>query len=158
MKDLVNGLKSNCERGFDFLFQQIDEAPDTVWTAKGGNFIFWQHIYHSFVCVDFFAAPLGTEMDPGPGTMDIAMFRVFPEQPLSKEEVREYGLKKKDQAYAWIDSLDDSDLAKKNEANSARRKIDVNNGMVLAGLAGHLFYHIGCNDTILRENGYVGVY
>jgi len=96
-------------------------------------------------------------MDPGPGTIDIAMFKDFPDQPLSKETVREYGLKKKVQAYAWIDGLDDSELAKKNEASSERWKMEVSNGMVISGLAEHLFYHVGCNDTILRENGHPGV-
>ena len=158
MKDLVNGLKNNCERGFSFLFQQIDEASDDVWKTIGGKFIYWQHIYHAFACVDFFAAPQGGAMDPGPGTVDIAMFRDFPDQPLSKETIREYGLKKKAQAYAWIDGLDDSDLAKKNEASSERRKMDVSNGMVVANLTAHLFYHIGCNDTTLRESGHAGVY
>jgi len=158
MKDLVNGLKSNCERGFNFLFQQIDEASDAVWKAKSGRLLYWQHIYHAFACVDFFAALPGAAMDPGPGTIDIAMFKDFPDQPLSKEEIREYGLKKKAQAYAWIDGLDDSDLVKRNEANSERRKMDVNNGMVMSGLAGHCFYHVGCNDSILRENGHDGVY
>ena len=158
MKDLVNGLKSNCERAFDFLFQQIDEASDAVWEAKSGKLLYWQHIYHAFVCVDFFVAPIDGVMDPGPGTIDIAMFRDFPDKPLSKEEVHGYGLKKKAQAYSWIDGLDDSDLAKKNEPNSERRKMDVSNGMVVSGLAGHCFYHIGCNDSILRENGHAGVY
>jgi uncharacterized damage-inducible protein DinB len=97
-------------------------------------------------------------MDPGPGSIDVAMFKDFPTQPLSKEAVREFGLKKKAQAYAWIDSLDDSDLPKKHEGSSERRKMEVNNGTVLSGLAGHFFYHIGCNDTTLRENGHPGVY
>ena len=158
MKDLVNGLKSNCERGFNFLFEQIDEASDTVWKAKSGEFLYWQHIYHAFACVDFFVAPPGTAIDPGPGTIKIAMFRDFPDQPFSKETIREYGLKKKAQAYEWIDGLDDADLTQRNEGNSERRKMDVSNGMVMSSLAGHLFYHVGCNDSILRENGHEGVY
>ena len=158
MKDLVNGLKGNCERAFKFLFQQIDEASDAVWKAKSGKMFYWQHIYHAFVCVDLFIAPPDGAIDPGPGSMDIAMFKEFPDQPLSKEAVREYGLKKQAQAYAWIDGLDDSDLAKRNEASSERRKMDVSNGMVMSSLAGHIFYHIGCNDSILRENGHPGVY
>jgi len=157
MKDLVNGLKSNCERAFNFLFQQIDEASDAVWKAKSGKLFYWQHIYHAFGCVDLFVAPGGV-IDPGPGTVDIVMFNDFPDQPISKEEVRSYGLKKKAQAYEWLDGLDDSGLAKKNEVNSKRRNMDVNNGMVASSLAGHCLYHVGCNDSILRENGHPGVY
>ena len=158
MKDLVNGLKKNCVRAFDFLFQQIEEASDDVWKARGGEFLYWQHVYHAFYCVDFFAASPGGTMDPGPGTASVAMFHEFPGTPLSKEPVREFGKKKQAQAYAWIDGFEDSDLAKKNESNSERRKMDVSNGMVISGLAGHLMYHVGCNDTTLRENGRSGVY
>ena len=158
MKELVNGLKKNCERGFGFLLTQIDEASDAVWMAKSGDLKYWQHIYHAFACVDLFITPVGEITDPGPGTVDIIMFDECPDHPFSKEVVREYGLKKMDEAYTWIDGLDDSDLAKRNEGNSKRRKIDVSNVMALSGLAGHLLYHVGCNDSILRENGYSGVY
>ena len=158
MKDLVNGLKSNCERGFNFLFQQIEEASDAVWKAKSGKLAYWQHIYHAFACVDFFVTPASEIIDPGPGTIDIVMFEDCPDHPLSKEIVREYGLRKKDEAYSWIDGLDNADLVKRNEGNSKRRKMDVSNVMVLSGLAGHLLYHVGCNDSILRENGYTGVF
>jgi len=158
MKDLVSGLRKNCERAFDFLFRQIDEASDDVWRAKGGEFLYWQHIYHAFYCVDFFILPLGGTMDPGPGTENVAMFQEFPDKPLSKEIVREYGKNKQTQAYSWLDGFEDSDLTKVNESNSERRKMDVSNGMVISGLAGHLMYHVGCNDTTLRENGHPGVY
>jgi hypothetical protein len=158
VKELVKGLKQNCERGFGFLFRQIDEASDDVWKTRGGKYLYWQHIYHTFVCVDFFAPPPGGAMDPGPGTVDTAMFKTFPEEPLSKDAVREYGRKKEAQAYAWIDGLEDSDLTKRNDSNSERRKMDVSNGMVISGLAGHIMYHVGCCDTTLRENGHGGVY
>ena len=158
MKDLVNGLKSNCERAFGFLFKQIDETPDDVWKSRSGKNFYWQHVYHAFACVDFFAPPPGGVMEPGPGTIDIAMFREFPSEPLSKETVCEYGLKKQAQAYAWIDGLDDSDLARRNESSSERRKMDMSNGMVLGGLASHTMYHVGCCDVTLRENGHPGVY
>ena len=158
MKDLVNGLKKNCERGFNFLFRQIDEAPDAVWGSKGGNIYYWQHVYHAFYCAELFILQPGETVDPGPGTADIAMFHEFPDKPLSKDAVREYGKKKQAQVYAWVDSLEDADLAKKNEGNSARRKMDVSNGAVIDSLGGHLMYHVGCNDTKLRENGQEGVY
>jgi len=158
MKDLVNGLKNNCEKGFNFLLKQIDVASDAVWTAKSGKIKYWQHIYHAFACVDFFVTPANEIIDLGPGTIDIVMFEDCPDNPLSKEIIREYGLRKIDGAYAWIDGLEDADLAKRNEGNSIRKKMDINNVMVISGLAGHLLYHVGCNDSILRENGYEGVF
>ena len=158
MKDLVIGLKNNCERAFNFLFRQIEEASDVVWTAKSGKIIYWQHIYHAFACVEFFISPDSEIKDFGPGTVDIAMFNDYPDSPIPKEAIREYGLRKKDEAYVWIDGLDDTDLAKKNEGNSKRRNMDISNIMVISGLTGHLMYHVGCNDSILRENGFPGVF
>jgi len=158
MKDVINGLKVNCERAFEFLFRQIDEAPDDVWGAKAGKLFYWQHIYHAFFCVDFVAPPPVGTVDPGPGKMEVAMFHEFPDKPISKDAVREYGKRKQSQMNALLDGLEDSDLAKRHEINSERRKMDVSNGMAISGMAGHLMYHVGCNDTTLRENGQPGVY
>jgi hypothetical protein len=158
MKDVVNAMKGGCEMGFGFLFKQIDEASDAVWKAKDGKILYWQNIYHAFACVDFFVAPPDVGMDPGPGTIDIIMFKDSPATPLSKEAVREYGQKKKAQALAWIDGLDDAALAKKHEGFSKRRGMELSNAAVLYGLGGHIMYHVGCNDTMLREKGQSGVF
>ncbi|GHS97472.1 hypothetical protein AGMMS50276_17590 [Synergistales bacterium] len=160
MKGIIEELRKNYERGFGFLFQQIEEASDDLWKARAGQCSYWQHVYHAFVCVDYFTLPVGADLDPGPGTLKVAMFEELPESgnPLSKDAVREFGKRKKAQADAWLDGLNDDDLPKKHEGCSARRKTEVTNGMMLSNLIAHNFYHVGCNDTTLRENGRSGVY
>ncbi|MDR3231766.1 MAG: DinB family protein [Synergistaceae bacterium] len=158
MKDIIRELRNNYERGFDFLFQQIDEASDAAWQSKAGKCAYWQHIYHAFVCVDRFVLPADAKIDIGPETLEVAMFRETPKAPLSKDVVRQIGKAAKAHADAWIDGLQDEDLAKKNEGLSGRRGTDVSNGTTFASLIGHNFYHVGCNDTTLREGGHLGVY
>ncbi|MDR1978517.1 MAG: DinB family protein [Synergistaceae bacterium] len=158
MKDIVGELRKNYERGFGFLFQQIEEASDEAWKAKAGKWHYWQHVYHAFACVDFFILPVGGNIDLGPGSIDIAMFKESPKEVLSKDVIREFGKAKKASADAWLDGLTDEALAQKHEGSSARRNMDVTNGMVLSNLIAHNFYHVGCNDTILREKGHLGVY
>ena len=51
MQDIVKEFRKNYERGFGFLFQQIEEASDDVWKAKAGKWYYWQHLYHTFPCV-----------------------------------------------------------------------------------------------------------
>ncbi|MDR3265886.1 MAG: DinB family protein [Synergistaceae bacterium] len=158
MKDIVRELRNNYERGFDFLFRQIDEASDAVWQAKAGKWVYWQHIYHAFVCVDRFVLPANAEPDAGPAGLDIAMFKETPKEHLSKDVVRQIGRTAKAHADAWIDGIEDADLPKKHEGLSQRRGTDVSNAVVFASLIGHNFYHVGCNDTTLRESGHLGVY
>ncbi|MDR2529849.1 MAG: hypothetical protein LBD04_12675 [Synergistaceae bacterium] len=158
MKEIVGELRKNYERGFGFLFQQVEDASDKVWVAKAGKFAYWQHLYHAFVCVDFFILPAGKEMDLGPSTREVAMFAELPGKPLSKEVIHEFGKKKKAEADAWLNALKDEDLPKKHEGASLRRNMEVTVGMTLSNMIAHNFYHVGCNDTTLRENGHPGVY
>ena len=158
MKTVVEEMKANYERGIGFLFKQIDEASDEVWKTAKGKMGYWQHIYHAFACFDFFILPAGQGMDPGPATVDAAMFRETPREIPSKEAVREYGKKQKERADAWLNALKDEELGLKHEGFSSRKNEEMSNGRVLSNLVAHNFYHVGCNDTILREAGHPGVY
>ena len=158
VQDIVKEFRKNYERGFGFLFQQIEEAPDGVWKAKAGKWYYWQHLYHAFTCVELFVLPAEGKVDIGPGSIDIAMFRESPKEVLSKDVIREFGKAQKALADAWLYKLADEDLALKHEGSSARRNMEVTNGMVLSNMIAHNFYHVDCNDTVLRENGHLVVY
>jgi uncharacterized damage-inducible protein DinB len=158
MRNIVKELRKNYERGFGFLFQQIEEASDDAWKTQAGKWYYWQHLYHVFACIDFFILPPGANADPATGSIDDAMFMESPKEALSKHTVREFGKVKKAQADAWFDALTDEDLAQKHEGSSARRNMEVTNGMVVSNLIAHNFYHVGCNDTVLRQHGHLGVY
>ena len=158
MNDIVKEMRGSYEKGFDFLFRQIDECTDEVWNAATGNFHYWQHIYHAFACVDFFILPPGGGIDAGPYSFEVVMFREAPENAPSREVIREYGKRKKAAADAWIDGLKDADLPLRHEGFSSRKNADLSNATVLSNLATHNYYHFGCNDSILREHGFPGLY
>ena len=158
MNDIVKDFRYNYERGFDFLFKQIEEASPEVWNGSAGRFHYWQHIYHAFACIDFFILPPGQNGDLGSYSLEVVMFREIPKEVPSKDVIREYGKKKKANADAWLDSLSDEDLVKRHEGMSSRSDETISNASVLSSINVHNFYHVGCNDTTLRENGHEGVY
>ena len=158
MKDIVKDFRANYERGFDFLFKQIEEASPEVWIGNAGRFYYWQHIYHAFACIDLFILPPGQDMETGSYSREVVMFREIPKEIPSKDAIREYGKKKKANADAWVDSLSDEDLPKTHEGMTSRRNEAFSNARALSNLIAHNFYHVGCNDTTLRENGHEGVY
>ncbi|MDR1741650.1 MAG: DinB family protein [Synergistaceae bacterium] len=155
---IASNLRANCDRGFDFLFKQIDEATDDVWTSKAGKWYYWQHIYHTFVCVDICLLPAGQNPDPGPGKTEWAFFKETPSETLSKETVRAYGKVQRDRANRWLDGLSDEAMSAQHEGWSARKSAEITNLMAVSNLVTHIFYHIGCCDTTLREHNHPGVY
>ena len=158
VNDIVNEFRANYERGFNFLFKQIDEASPEVWKGNAGRFHYWQNIYHAFACIDLFILSPGQDMDSGPYSQEVVMFREIPKEVPSKDVIREYGRKKKASADAWLDSLSDEDLVKRHEGMTSRRNEIFSNARALSNLIVHNFYHVGCNDTTLREKGHDGVY
>lgn len=158
MRNAVASIETYYERGMGFLFRLIDECPDELWGKKGGGFFYWQQLYHAFYCVDYFLLPAGSEFPEKPYSSAVAMFRETLDTVPAKDEIREYGAMMKAKADAWIAALDDGALGDRHEGMSERRKTEVTNAGVLTSLCGHNMYHVGCLDSVLRENGLKGVY
>ncbi|MGI6783343.1 MAG: DinB family protein [Aminivibrio sp.] len=158
MRDVVASIESYYERGMGFLFRLIDECPDELWGKKGGGFFFWQQLYHAFYCVNYFLLPAGSELPEKPYGRAAAMLSETIDKVPSKDEIREYGREMKANADAWIASLEDGTLGNRHDGMSERRKTELNNASVLTSLCGHNMYHVGCLDSVLRENGLKGVY
>ena len=158
MRDAVASIESYYERGMGFLFRLIDECPDELWGKKGGGFFFWQQLYHAFYCVNYFLLPAGSELPEKPYGRAAAMLSETIDKVPSKDEIREYGRELKANADAWIASLKDGALGDRHDGMSERRKTELNNAAVLTSLCGHNMYHVGCLDSVLRENGLKGVY
>ncbi|NLK19951.1 MAG: DinB family protein [Synergistaceae bacterium] len=158
MRDVVASIESYYERGMGFLFRLIDECPDELWGKKGGGFFFWQQLYHAFYCVNYFLLPAGSELPEKPYGRAAAMLSETIDTVPSKDEIREYGREMKANADAWIAALEDGALGDRHEGMSERRKTELNNASVLTSLCGHNMYHVGCLDSVLRENGLKGVY
>ncbi|GHS98361.1 hypothetical protein AGMMS50276_20030 [Synergistales bacterium] len=157
MRAITDSLKGNFDRGWEFLNELIKVCPDSVWTKKGGGFVFWQQLYHCFFCVSLFVLPKDSEPQPGPWGLDVAKFKSEPTTAPSKEELKTYADKKKAEADAWIATLDDAKLTEENAGLSARFGAPMNNAMALAIMSGHSSYHIGSCDAVLRDNGEKGV-
>ena len=158
MRDVVASMESYYERGMGFLFRLIEECPDELWGKKGGGFFFWQQLYHAFYCVNYFLLPAGSELPEKPYGRAVAMLSETIDTVPSKDEIREYGREMKANADAWIASLEDGALGNRHDGMSERRKTELNNASVLTSLCGHNMYHVGCLDSVLRENGLKGVY
>lgn len=158
MRDVVAPIESYYERGMGFLFRLIDECPDELWGKKGGGFFFWQQLYHAFYCVDLFLLPAGSELSEKPYGRAVAMLSETIDTVPSKDEIREYGREMKANADAWIAALEDGALGDRHDGMSERRKMELTNVSVLTSLCGHNMYHVGCLDSVLRENGLKGVY
>lgn len=152
MRAVTESLKVTFDRGWGFLNQIIEVAPENVWVKTGGGYPFWQQVYHCFACVDFFIAPAGDNMDDA-----VAMFKTTPAEAMSKGEVKAFGEKMKAKADAWIAGLDDAALAATNEGLSARRGMPMTNAVAFSAMIGHSSYHVGGCDAVLRDNGEKGV-
>jgi len=158
MGNTVDGIRQYYERGMTFLFRLVDECPDDLWGKKGGGFFFWQQVYHAFFCIDYFLLPPGEEIPGGAYGRAAAMLSEDCSVIPPKEEIRAFGMRMKEKADAWIDSLNDGSLGMRHEGMSARKGAEMSNGAVFASLCGHNMYHVGCLDSVLRENGLKGVY
>ncbi|MDR1874505.1 MAG: DinB family protein [Synergistaceae bacterium] len=157
MRAITNVLQENFERNWKLLDRIIDVCPDAVWGKKAGGFVFWQQLYHCFSAVDFFLMPKDGSPKPGPWGADVASFKAEPTVTPTKDELRAWSAARKADVNAWLAPLDDADLFQLHEGFSARWGDPMGNVAVLVTLLGHLSYHIGHCDAILRDNGGKGV-
>ena len=157
MKTITDSLKASFDGGWNYLNELIDVCPDSVWTKKGGGFVFWQQLYHCFYCVSLFILPKGGVIQPGPWGAEVAGFKAEPTVTPTKAELRAYADKKKAEADAWIATLNDANLATEHEGLTARFETPFTNAGVLVLMDKHSFYHVGSCDAVLRDNGEKGV-
>ena len=158
MKVITDSLKTDFDRGWGFLTKLIDVCPEVLWNKKAGGYLFWQHMYHCFGCIDYFIGAKEGTPDAGPLGMDVVMFKAEPAITPTKEDIKAYAAKMKAKADAWVATLDDVALTLPNEGFSARKGMPMTNALVLSIMAGHSFYHVGNCDAVLRDNGEKGVY
>jgi hypothetical protein len=157
VKAVISTLRANFDHGWDLLIKVIEACPAAVWDKKAGGYVFWQQLYHCFSAVDFFTLPKDGVPEPAPWKADFNGLKDAPEKTPSKEELKAYAAKMKARADAWLASLNDASLTQSHEGFSSRWGAPMNNAMTLAILSGHLSYHVGSCDAILRDNGEKGV-
>jgi hypothetical protein len=157
VRAITDVLKGNLDSGWKFLDRIIEVCPDSVWGKKAGGFVFWQQLYHCFSTTDFFLMPKDGTPKPGPWGADVASFKAEPKVTPTKEELKKWSAQRKADVDAWIATLDDASLSQAHEGFSSRWGAPMSNVATLAILSGHLSYHIGHCDAILRDNGEKGV-
>ena len=158
-RQIVTELAANFERAHGFYLQFIDQCPDGLWAKKFGAWPLWQHIVHVYGCIDYFVLQDGQQPTPYPCKVgNISAFEFHAGETVDKSAMRAYVLTMKAKADAYINSLTDAALDKKNAGFSARKNEDRTHALTLSVLAGHAYYHFGTLDTALREHGYKGIY
>ena len=158
MRKAVSGMQGYYERGMGFLFRLAEVCPQDLWAGKGGGFRFWQQLYHAFWCVDYFLLPPDGSPPEKPFGRGVALFTEEPGRIPSREEILTFGNLMKARADEWIAGLDDMALGEVHAGFTSRKGSEITNAAVFTSLAGHIMYHVGCCDSVLRDNGIKGVY
>jgi hypothetical protein len=57
MEQIIDGFKTEFDRFFGLLQDQLEACPEHLWNKPAGKFIFWQHHLHTLVCTLLFSSP-----------------------------------------------------------------------------------------------------
>ena len=156
-REIVTALSGNFERSHGLYLQFMEQCPDKLWARTFGGWPLWQHVLHTYACIDLFTLQAGGQAVPLPVAEDlIALARVGSES-VDKAPALDFMKVMKARADAYIAGLDDSMLAKKNEGFSGRRNMEFSHAQTMSILIGHAFYHFGTLDAALREEGLKGI-
>lgn len=146
------------DRAFGFLEQFIEASSDNSWNTLIGGDPAWQHVLHALATCEFFLAPKEGKPELTPSfPQEVVMFGNRPAAP-AKELVK--AVAKEARAYdeKFLNGLNDEDLGKIHEGFSARMGMPVTNAALIANFIGHLYYHFGQCDAVLRNNGEPGLF
>ncbi len=144
---LINHLKIHFDLSFEMLEKQIDNCPDILWNEKLGGFVFWQQLLHAFTGILFW-----TRENKGNFIEPFADRQVYPElekEPIgciTKEEMKTFAEKVKNQKDIFFTNKDDEWLLNQNVIYDKILNIDI-----IAGQIRHMQYHIGHCDGSLMD-------
>ncbi|SHN50200.1 DinB family protein [Desulfovibrio litoralis] len=154
----VTDVKKHIDRFCGFLEQQIGLCPDELWTKTAGGYPFWQQAFHTFALMEFLAIPEGQESKQVFYPREVVMLATFPEKAMSKAELLSFAQSAKECVSAFIASMTDEKLQAIHPKMSQIKGSNVTNQDALLMLVTHNSYHVGCLDSVLRDNGVKGVY
>ena len=157
MDPVIQTFKNDFDRFYDMLIMQIDVCPDNLWTAKEGGYFYWQQVLHAIGVTEMYTVKDGDKFSPKYG-MPVIMLSEEPADYLSKDELRELALDVREKVYDYLNSLKPEQLLTLHPFFTKALKKDTNYLAMLIALVRHLCYHIGCLDSVLRNNGLKGVY
>ena len=121
-QNIVQQQRENFNFAYSLLMQFIDVCPDDLWGKKFGGWPVWQQVYHALTALDFFVAAPDAKPIHGFVPQDVANLSVQGQEPLSKNQLKEFASLAKTGADKYLDSLTDVDLTTKAQGASMRMK------------------------------------
>ena len=157
-QEIVKALTGPVETSFALLEKFIDSCPDDLWAEKKGGWPLWQQIYHAIGAIDFFIEVPG-ETPPAPlAPAGVGSLTEVAAEAVGKAEIKAALESAKGRVGKFLASLNDADLAKRNEPLFARAKFEMTLAGTVSMLSAHALYHIGSCDAALRDRGLPGVF
>ncbi|MDR2891547.1 MAG: DinB family protein [Deltaproteobacteria bacterium] len=154
---VIKGFREEFDRFWGLMEQQIEVCPDEIWNRKESGWVFWQQHYHTAACVELFALPEGR-----PSAIklerEVWMLVKEPQSAVSKQEMLDLFKAMRALAYEYMEASNTANLAEVDPVLSKRFGREVTRLFALMGLIRHCCYHLGCCDSIFRNNGMKGVY
>lgn len=155
---VIAPFKNDLETIMGMIDKMIDVCPDNLWNKKVGGFVFWQQLLHTVACIDFFSLREGhvpQKIDQAP---EVIHLKSAPTSNMSKAELKSLSATLKQVGLTFMDSLSYEQMFAKHETLSSTFGKDMSNLDALTKLLWHTSYHLGCCDSLLREEGVPGVF
>jgi hypothetical protein len=140
---------------FKMLEKIIEICPDDLWNKKFSGYYFWQYLLHAFIGIHKWLREEKTEFTE-PYKNEKLLYSEMesdPQKILSKDDLRKFCAETKNFAEKWFDGKDEDWLKQTNKIYDGWQ-----NWEQIVGQVGHLSYHVGYSDAILREHGVKGVW
>lgn len=155
---IVQSLEGGIRHAFGLSNEFVKVCPGDLWGKKFAAWPVWQQLFHSFASVDFFLRAAGAAEEPPLFQPGVAELKETPLDVPAKLLVQEFMEKAQKRVLDFAATLDDASLGLKHEGLSSRAGREFTNAGVLALIASHTMYHLGCCDAALRDQGLPGVF
>jgi hypothetical protein len=153
---IVNLLAQSFSSSSSLIVKLIEECPEDMWAEKAGLWPIWQHVAHAAETTSFFCpgddVPLPANLSP-----EVTGLVIPGSGTVAKKVLADYFEATRIKAEALLAGLTDADLPKENPKAKAIG-LDWSFGQTLTNLSGHLLYHLGHADAVLRANGHKGIF
>lgn len=151
---IMKEIKGRFMGNIDMLEADVKNCPDKVWTMKSGGDYFWQQILHALMSLEMFLViPESSEQIPAMTTSidpsAISLREGEPKSTPTKDEILDIVKQSRDFVNKFFEKVDSSMLDKKVPFFNQEQSLSF---MLLLG-SGHIMYHQGICDALLRDNG-----
>ncbi len=155
---IVDNQRGSFDFAFSLMMQFMDVCPDELWGKKFGGWPIWQQVYHALNAVAFFIAEPGAEPVHALAAPEVGSLNAQGDKPITKAAMKSFADQVKAAADGYMDALTDADMLTQAEGATLRMKRETLHATVMALMIGHMLYHLGSCDALLRENGLKGVF